>query len=699
MKRPTNIDLLECIRQLFTEWLDFHPEDRSETERDIQRLALEISSRGIAFFTLNLPEVDKFLCLSLAQERLSPIGLPFTRGYKRGSSIPRLFKGFWIRIFGPDGRIRQDADPDAIEYLRTILCIGKALRLECAPNRVHNAIKEFIDVEEKLPVPSDLWSGSEKELNRGSIGSLSDFAIRGGLFDQPGNRNVEDQELFDILSTCQRIADSVVSSLKYESPGEYDDSFGLPELPYDPSGYLSTKVFMPRHGPGVVSDLPSSKFKYDFGSWPERLEKRFPFGKYGTSSPDAFLNGSVPFVYPSDEEGASTLLAVPKTAKTPRLIAAEPMCNQWIQQGVSNALRKRVEQHRLLGRSINFFDQTPSRRGALQASYDGERATLDLSSASDRLSASVVQRIFRGDLNLLQDLVACRTRFVRGTRLANRWPGGASQLLRVRKYASMGSALTFPIQSIVFAILCAGVGHFENARRPVRSSRHGTIAVWDQVRVYGDDLIVPVGWVNKLVQVLHTLGLKVNVEKSFSTGFFRESCGLDAFRGYDVTPSRIRPTSSSLATREALGWLDTVNNLWLRGHWRLSNYLRETAPWAKKLPVVNCRSRAIGWASFCSGLSPSLKKRVKWDPNLQEDVITVNRLVIGKPRANQVESWNSMTAWFAEREPSVTQFDRLFETEAHWTSVSEYISKKSMMPALIRRTRIPLHSFALRMAH
>jgi len=65
--------------------------------------------------------------------------------------------------------------------------------------------------------------------------------------------------------------------------------------------------------------------------------------------------------------------------------------------------------------------------------------------------------------------------------------------------------------------------------------------------VYGDDIIVPTSVVDELVKLLGFLGFEVNTEKSFSDPDlrFRESCGLDAYNGVDVTPVYVRSLPGS----------------------------------------------------------------------------------------------------------------------------------------------------------
>jgi hypothetical protein len=98
--------------------------------------------------------------------------------------------------------------------------------------------------------------------------------------------------------------------------------------------------------------------------------------------------------------------------------------------------------------------------------------------------------------------------------------------LRLQKFSSMGNGFTFPLQTLIFYSLAWALQPAIEVgpQRP-------------QVAVaYGDDIIVPSDVAPKLAELLRYVGFKVNAEKSFWEGPFRESCGKDYFLGVDVRP-------------------------------------------------------------------------------------------------------------------------------------------------------------------
>jgi hypothetical protein len=621
--RPKVVDLAGGIDAVLRDYVLTYPEDSLEAIRDSKRVHQAYLYRGTQFFTDVLPSFLEILLRGLEEGRLADTsGLPFGKHRSARVHVPRLFSGMWLRVFTGMGLLREDADPTTITCLLTILSLGKKLLLETPTKHLKEVYDEYVSIDQSLPVPSGLWDAELPDLPALRMfpeSSLEDFGTSGLPLVQldsqgaPENRTSFPSETaveqcsttvpwngtargWSLLTDVQRVADYTSALLGY----------------FDPDGLIG------RHGPGAVSDLPSGGYKFNFPGWNSRLECAFPYDLHGVlnsgiGSEDAGLDGSPPL---SLEEGASELLHVPKTRKKPRLIAEEPTANQWCQQAVAQELRRRVGRSPL-GNSISFFDQVPSQVDCLSASMSGQRATLDLSSASDRLSCCVVEKIFRRNLTLLRLLSATRTRYcVFGPTAPYR------ATLRLRKYASMGSALTFPVQSIVFAVLAIGVG-FHLSGRGRLTKRHYD-ALSRSVRVFGDDIIVPKHWVDPLVSLLDTLGLRVNKSKSFREGNFRESCGMYAYRGYEVTPVRFQ---HAYVTDAATAWsyVDSSNHAFLKGFWNLSIWIEQTVLQGYRFPAVDRRLPPVGLVTNSVGIDPTFKRG--WDPYLQREFIRIPRFL------------------------------------------------------------------------
>lgn len=235
----------------------------------------------------------------------------------------------------------------------------------------------------------------------------------------------------------------------------------------------------------------------------------------------AGLSPSAPFVMPSpaliardhfDIVDGNRIVTVPKNAKTDRVIAIEPHMNMYVQKGIGALIRRR-----LLKVGVDLNDQTLNQRLAREASLHGELATVDLSAASDSISMELVEQLLPEDWVL----AIKQTRSPVGV-----MPDGTK--VRYQKVSSMGNGFTFELESLIFWALVSSVLDYNHVAKDRR------------VGVYGDDLIFSVAAYDSAVGLLSWCGFKTNTKKSFSTGYFRESCGKHYFHGHDVSPFYVR---------------------------------------------------------------------------------------------------------------------------------------------------------------
>lgn len=406
---------------------------RVDCERDASRLLSLVDARGLSFLMIDLPAMGKHFDKCLSTGRLTASGLPGQRGYRTGSPIPRLFKGLLMRVFDECGVLRADSDVACIRYLRQLYYTAKKVKVQCSDSRTWKQVHEFFETDRTVRLPTLNWD--EDELR---ISGLRDLHFGDHRSPDPVpllSRHLDDfraDEAFSIsaglLECTQKVADLVSACLGRFEPSEWRT----------------------KHGPGAVADQRRTQFKYDFPTWPAKLEGTFPMSLFAFANYDSWVRFSQ-----SGEvherlrlhEPPSRLIAVPKTLKGPRLIASEPVAHQWCQQSIKDYLTLRITKTPI-GRSIHFRDQTENQEFAKRASHTQSHATIDLSEASDRLSCWVVERAFRRLPSLVLALHASRTRWV-----ANAIDRKSPQFHKLRKFACMGSACTFPVQSVVFSIL------------------------------------------------------------------------------------------------------------------------------------------------------------------------------------------------------------------------------------------------------
>jgi hypothetical protein len=123
--------------------------------------------------------------------------------------------------------------------------------------------------------------------------------------------------------------------------------------------------------------------------------------------------------------------------------------------------------------------------------------------------------------------------------------------------SSMGNAYTFPLQTIFFTSLVYGAYRALSVPfdRPFRHSL-GNFAV------FGDDIICVSEAYDLLTRLLSQCGFGVNVDKSFNTGLFRESCGHDYYHGYNVRGVYIKTLKTSSDCYSAINRLNRWSALW-----------------------------------------------------------------------------------------------------------------------------------------
>jgi len=198
-----------------------------------------------------------------------------------------------------------------------------------------------------------------------------------------------------------------------------------------------------------------------------------------------------------------------------------------------------------------MFDshQVPNQMGAFIGSHYGEYATLDLNEASDRVSLDLVRLLFPEWI--IPYLEACRSS-------STVLPDG--MILPLNKFAPMGSCLCFPVLALtVWAIISAAA--------PDAHTR-------ERIYVYGDDVIVTTAYAEDAIKQLESFGLLCNRDKSCTRGFFRESCGMDAYKGKDVTPVRLRTVwASSPSPNVYASWIAYANQLWRKRYYSAYDYI------------------------------------------------------------------------------------------------------------------------------
>lgn len=354
------------------------------------------------------------------------------------------------------------------------------------------------------------------------------------------DRQPRDYRTFDIVAACLWSRFELTCDLISESPGKY--------------------------GPGATAEHLKPNERYGSRTWNKRSDPFFPVGSFLVSRPDRYDVLADVVLLEENQELPVRVVQVPKTLKTPRTISVEPSHMMLMQQSVCSFLYTVLESGFLGFNSIRFTDQTVNREKARVGSLDGQLSTIDLSDASDLVSNQLVKRMLRTAPSLLDYIQAARSGRAR-------LPDG--NILVLNKYASMGSALCFPIESMVFLTIVVSALVEQSGKRP---SARLVRDLCKKVDIYGDDIIVPSETAPGVVKMLEDFGLRVNRNKSFFTGLFRESCGGDYYQGHDVTPVYVRHLNNPgrrLTGSQLVSSVSLSNQFYMKGLWHVAQSIRD----------------------------------------------------------------------------------------------------------------------------
>ena len=426
---------------------------------------------------------------------------------------------------------------------------------------------------------------------------------------------------------------------------------------------LETKVanfdLIPKHGPGAVAESISQKEKRNYDYWTERLEQVFPQWRYTSNSVyPATMATPVPF----DTELPVRVITVPKTQSTPRIISIEPSTVQYAQQGLKREIYEGIGRS-TLEKVLGFQDQSRNQNLAQKASVDHSMATLDLSEASDRVHWFLVKVMLERWPHLWD--------FVWATR-SHRAQIPGEGVIPLQKFASMGSALTFPFEAMIFTILSVcGIESSRNSRLSVRD-------LPGLLSVYGDDIVIPIDTVDCVVDWLEHFGAKVNQAKSFWSGSFRESCGSEYYNGTDVSVVRIRhelPSSRSDAT-EIAALVDLRNRSYLAGLWVLVADIDEELESLIRLPKTKVtpedtdatiKHESVGYLTQFTFLDV-VHRVIRWNSELH---YYTRRVPVLRPRGTKyrVDGEAGLLEWFHDSLRQKDLVDR-FDSQERPTSFS-----------------------------
>jgi hypothetical protein len=561
--------------------------------RDLETIRSRVENEGISFLTITLPGFCRDLERSLEDGFIDSTRFQGFYTPKR-EAIPAFLQGMLSQIFdrktgkvipyetlnrceSTEGLVAGDFST-YVESVRQICRTFAKVEMDCTPERVAAAIDNFKGIENEFQA-----------------------------FSLP------EEERAEFLAVSRLVWDNMVSD-------------------------FSTSHVLPKHGPGATADRIAGNGKYVWRRWHERLELYFPLidNGYPLGLPESSEELEIVSLVPESDEQPVRVITVPKTLKSPRVIAVEPVCMQYVQQGIRDFLYERIESFWLTRSRINFRDQSINQRLALASSCDGRLATIDLSEASDRVPLDLALEMFNGNSLLRECIEACRS-------TKAQLPDG-TLISPLRKFASMGSALCFPVEAMYFYTICVVALLKANN---LSFTQRNVFIVSREVSVYGDDIVVPSTHAEAVLDHLRKYNCKVNMNKTFYRGSFRESCGIDAVAGYEVTPTyvrRLRPKNRQQHA-ELISWCATANLFYKKGYWRTASLMFKTLEKILgPLPYVSETSSVLGRYSFLGYESVE-----RWNRNLQRFEV---KGWTPEPvyRSDELDGWAALAKCFMKME-------------------------------------------------
>lgn len=206
----------------------------------------------------------------------------------------------------------------------------------------------------------------------------------------------------------------------------------------------------------------------------------------------------------------STWTTAPKNAKTARGISTQIHGNMLGQLALGSIIRERCKKAR---RDLRFDLNTLASMHqyfAYIGSIDGSYTTKDVTNASSTIAREVVWELFPRGWAILLD------------RWRDHYTDYKGEIRYNEKFSAMGCGFTFELESVLFAAIAYAACKISKVKGYSGS--------------FGDDVIIPTAASDNFDIIMNSLGFVINETKSFSTGYFRESCGGDYFDGVDVKP-------------------------------------------------------------------------------------------------------------------------------------------------------------------
>jgi hypothetical protein len=228
------------------------------------------------------------------------------------------------------------------------------------------------------------------------------------------------------------------------------------------------------------------------------------------------------------------LVNVPKSWKVHRSITPLTLLSLFYSYGVGSQVENCLESEGLCISDLQMRHRMLVKKFSISRSH----ATADLTSASQSLTSDTLNRVLPREW-----YVAIRRTF---SRQLDCKVNGRKSTMYTSSVLPMGNGLTFPVETLVFYCILKSIQELTG--------------VQGLISVYGDDLIYPSKLHKYVVRIFPEFRFILNLDKTFVSAYFRESCGSDYYRGVDSRPAMLPQAQINATPTQHLSWLYKAYN-------------------------------------------------------------------------------------------------------------------------------------------
>lgn len=211
---------------------------------------------------------------------------------------------------------------------------------------------------------------------------------------------------------------------------------------------------------------------------------------------------------------------VPKKVTADRGIGPEDAANMNLQLQLKDLVESRIKSSRW-AQQMPFDNQEINRELARKGALYNRITTRDYSSASDTLTKRLVQML------VPDDWWRAFMRCIPVGFIVTEHDFGPRKLY---SFATMGCGCTFVVETLIFFAIAAATSLYlevKAKRLTMDEIFQGKFEISDAISAMGDDVEVPYYLHEVLLIVDKWFGFRVNGEKTFHDGRYRESCGAE----------------------------------------------------------------------------------------------------------------------------------------------------------------------------